>query len=79
MLVNSKRYKALFQNDDSRKQQANQVHHMLPADLSVISKILFDLFELREHIGVICAVHVLGQKDIAQIDQFPCNGSARFD
>ena len=34
------------------------MHHVFPPDLAVIPKILFQLFELREHVRVVRAVHV---------------------
>src|SRR5439155_11994412 len=53
------------------------MHHMFPAYMAVISKILFKLLELRQHVCVVRAMHVLRQKDVPQIDQFLGQRSTR--
>jgi hypothetical protein len=64
ILVNPERDETVSQDYDTREQQPNQMHHVFPAYLTVISKILFQLLELRQHICIVGAMDVLREKDL---------------
>src|SRR5258708_5838873 len=51
---------AMLQDHHARKKQTNQMHDMFPAYLAAISKILFELLELGQHVCVIRSMDELG-------------------
>ena len=45
------------------------MHDVLPSYLASISKILFELLELRQHVCVVCTMDELRQKALADVNQ----------
>src|SRR5208283_318004 len=78
VLIHPEWNEAVPQDDNSREQQANQMHHVLPADLAAIPEILFQLLKLREHVRVVSAMDVLREKDMPQVNQFLRQWRARL-
>ena len=54
------------------------MHDMLPPDLAVVSQVLFELLELREHVCVVSSVHVSPQKRRTHPNEFLAHWRARF-
>ena len=46
------------QRGDAGEKQADEVHGVFPFDLALVAEVLFELFELRENVGVVGAVDV---------------------
>src|SRR5687768_16010130 len=78
VFVYPKRNESVFQDLDTREQQSNQMHHVIPANLAVVTQILFELLELREYIRIVRAMDVLRKEDMAHFDQFVRQGRTRF-
>src|SRR5262249_49247000 len=54
MFLHPDRHKTLPQDGDSREQQSDQVHDMLPLHLALVTKVGLHLLELREDVAVVC-------------------------
>ena len=53
--VHPKRDESMLQHLDTREQQSNPMHHMLPPNLAMVPQVLFELLELREYIRIVPA------------------------
>src|ERR1043166_2466783 len=53
--VHPKRDESMLQRLDTREQQSNPMHHMLPPNLAMVPQVLFELLELREYIRIVPA------------------------
>jgi hypothetical protein len=78
VFINAKRDEAVLQYDDARRQQTDQVHHMLPANPVPIAQILLRLLELRQYVGFIGAVNMPREKDVPNVDQLRRKRPALF-
>ena len=78
MLFYAQGNKPVFQDHNAGKQQPDEMHNVLPAQAMFVPKILLQLLELREDVGIICSVDVARQENVPNIDQFPCQRRARF-
>src|SRR5215469_12822870 len=78
VFVYPKRHESMLQHFDTREQQANQMHHMLPPNLALVPQVLFELLELREYVGVVRTVDVLRKEDVAHFGQLVRQWRVRF-
>jgi hypothetical protein len=60
MLFDADRDEAVAQHDRAGEQQADEMHHMFPADAAVIAKVLLEFLELGKYVGVIGPMNVPG-------------------
>src|ERR1700752_1573174 len=61
---------SLRENRDTREQQANQVHGVLPSNCTFVPQVLPEFLKLREHVAVIRLIDLFSQETITHGQKF---------